>query len=217
MVVIVGAGHTITPQTRWIADLVVYHTIYNPALSLWTPGETVLQGLEYIMMDPAFASPNRMINPVYDFVLYFGGGLHHRVVETIRTRLYNENYRIWEMGSGEFKWVYRPADLLNDAVIYLGSMGMMAYEAIAARAYPIVLCRSEEHVEDAKRLEDKGLLTSLGMITRPTKENSIDNLMDIIESKLVELARGWNPPAHKTKLLDGKGIYRVALEILNGA
>ncbi|MHA2063220.1 MAG: hypothetical protein ACXABY_02445 [Candidatus Thorarchaeota archaeon] len=216
LVVIVGAGHTITPTTRWIADLIIYQTPKDNDLYNWVPGEEILQGLEYIMLSPAYATVEPEDNRLNHFAVYFGGGISKRLSEGLITRLIADGYLIAEMGPRA--WELNPIDVLRDSTIYLGSMGMMAYEAIACRAYPMVFCRSEDHVEAADRLVSMGLLSNFGVVERASKENSIDNIMDQIESALITYKDGWKPPSwKKTKYLDGKGLYRVAREILADA
>ena len=218
LVVVVGVGWTITPTTRWIADLVVYHTIKDNKLYNWTPGETILQGLEYIMMDPTFADVEVDTERQYDIVTYFGSGLNTQISDSLTTALCKSSYKIFEMGPLANLWVRSPYDTLANAKLYVGSMGMMAYEAIVARAYPMVMCRSDDHTDSANHLVDKGLATNFGLFSRPTIKTSIDTMMTLIskELKLYESGGRWKSPAYKTKPLDGKGIYRVALEILNG-
>lgn len=215
LVVIVGAGHTITPWTRWIADLVVYQTPKDTDLYNWVPGEDVIQGLEYIMLSPAYAIVEPEDNRLNHFAVYFGGGIHKRLSEGLITRLIADGYMICEMGPRA--WESNPIEVLRDSTIYLGSMGMMAYEAIACRTYPMVFCRSEDHVEAANRLVDKGILSSFGIVERANKETSIDAIMERLETTLIGLKDGWKPPTYKTKYLDGKGLYRVAREILDDA
>jgi len=62
------------------------------------------------------------------------------------------------------------------------------------------------------------LLTNFGMTERPTKQNSVDNIMAWIETRYDKInSRPWKPLSIRNNLLDGKGIYRVALEILKDA
>lgn len=213
LVVVVGVGWTITPTTRWIADLVVYHTTKDNTLSRWTPGETVLQGLEYIMMDPTFAEIHVDNERQYDIVTYFGGGINHRISSALLKHL-DKEYNVCALGEGGQHWNRSPYDVLSNSKLYVGSMGMMAYEAITARAYPMVMCRSEDHAESAERLDAKDLATNFGLFSRTKATISVDTMMEKIHDQMNKIRRRWDPPVHKTKLLDGKGIYRVALEIL---
>ena len=217
LVVIVGVGWTITPTTRWIADLVVYHTAENDDLYGWTPGETILQGLKYIMMNPEFSDVPEYIKREYDIVTYFGGGLNQRIADALPKRLGEIGYKVFEMGSDESQWNLEPYNALADSKLYVGSMGMMTYEAIVTRTYPMVLCRSEDHIESAERLVDKDLATNFGLFTRPKAEITIDNMTRKIRRKLDTLLSQWSPSEYKVKYLDGKGLYRVALEILKDA
>jgi spore coat polysaccharide biosynthesis predicted glycosyltransferase SpsG len=216
LVVIVGVGWTITPATRWIADLVVYHTVADRSLEDWTPGETVLQGLEYIMMDPNFSIVNTNNERQWDLAVYFGGGLHKRLIQALTKALNESEYKIFHMGGEGYLWDHSPYDTLANSKLYIGSMGMMAYEAITTRTYPMVFCRSEDHMESAQRLEDMNLLTNFGMTNKATKQNSVDNIMAWIETRYDKMAsEPWVLPSYKINDLDGKGIYRVAREILD--
>ncbi len=214
LVVVVGVGWTITPTTRWIADLVVYHTPQDGALYDWTPGEKILQGLEYIMMDPNFADVKINDERQYDIVTYFGGGLNPRIEPELLRRL-DEKYNVCALGEDGQHWNSSPYDVLSDSKLYIGSMGMMTYEAIVCRAYPMVLCRSEDHIESAERLANRDLAANFGLFSRSKAEVSIDVMITAIRKKLDVVRTTWTPIAYETRKLDGKGIYRVALEILN--
>ena len=76
LVVMVGAGHTITWNTHWIADVVIYQAPIND-WAKGVPGERVIQGLKNIVVDPRYAEP---VDPQgeerdLDFVTYFGAGI----------------------------------------------------------------------------------------------------------------------------------------------
>ncbi|KKL62168.1 hypothetical protein LCGC14_2187870, partial [marine sediment metagenome] len=149
LVVIVGVGWTITSRTRWIADLVVYHTAENDDLYGWTPGERIIQGFENIMLDPNFANLTTDDERQYDLAIYFGGGLHDKIIDALTQRIDENDYKTFYMGYRDSQWDNSPYDALANSKLYVGSMGMMAYEAIVARTYPMVLCRSEDHIESA--------------------------------------------------------------------
>jgi spore coat polysaccharide biosynthesis predicted glycosyltransferase SpsG len=216
LVVVVGAGWTITPLTRWIADLVIYQTTETSELESWVPGEQILLGEQYIMMDPTYSDVDVDDVRLYDLAFYFGGGLNKHLVDPLREELL-ERYSSLELGGQHWDY-FNIVNNLRDAKIYIGSMGMMAYEAITTRTFPIVFCRSEDHKKDAQRLERKGLLTSFGEVSRPTKEASLDNIIEIIDHVLKNINNNydqrWSPPGYKLLDFDGKGIYRVALEVL---
>jgi spore coat polysaccharide biosynthesis predicted glycosyltransferase SpsG len=215
LVVIVGAGHTITNKTRWIADLVVYQTPHNSDLSKWVPGENILQGFPYIMMNPKYAEIDVDQSRIYDVLTYFGGGMHPRLSKALREALEESDLIVKFISD---KWE-KPEELLPLSKVFVGSMGMITYEAIMSKAYPIVFCRSEDHVNSAKLLEEKSLLTSYGMVEKASKESSIsefmENLYNNIQSIEDRYNKRWSPASWKTLSLDGKGIYRVALEILH--
>jgi hypothetical protein len=98
-------------------------------------------------------------------------------------------------------------------------MGMMTYEAITAGAYPIVFCRSEDHVTSADKLQELNLASNLGLLTHPTKEHSVEEMANQIESiyeSHVSSHLDWPSLNFAGRFLDGKGTYRVAQEILHG-
>lgn len=219
LVVIVGVGWTITPTTRWIADLVVYHTPEDEALYGWTPGENVLQGTKWIMMNPKYAEIDITSDRPYEIVTYFGGGINKSLTNSIIQKLKDYEYVIRELGNPEDYWEDRPHEPLRLSEFYVGSMGMMAYEAIVTKTYPIVLCRSEEHAEDANRLAERFLACNLGMPIRPTNDQSVDAYAQKIDIRIRNMrARKWDEADNAVKHgLDGKGLYRVAREILKDA
>jgi spore coat polysaccharide biosynthesis predicted glycosyltransferase SpsG len=218
LVVIVGAGHTITPLTRWMADLIVYQTAELEELKDWVPGEKVLQGLEYIMMDPRFAEVEKpaLADRDYDFITYFGGGISEKFSEPLIKELVKRKYKVREVFRGSPMHIAMP-----QARVYLGSMGMTAYEAIVSGTYPIVFNRSEDHNISAEKLDSLAganrLATNMGLITRPSKKTAVKEMADHIETiyeHQMSAFSGYPPQWGQVTKLDGKGLYRVAREIL---
>ena len=204
LVVIVGAGHTITPETRWIADLIIYQCPMNFNLYDQVPGENIISGFDHLILHPQYAQLMNEEDRGNDFVVYFGGGAKESFAGKIVNGLIDKGYQVKWVGASN--WDDDLYEALSLATTFIGTMGMVTYEALATFTYPIVFSRSEDHVEIAEQLERSGQVTNLGLL--PMRAMKIDKYI----SQIIEAHE--NRPIRLLREVDGKGAYRVAREIL---
>lgn len=205
LVVIVGAGHTITPETRWIADLVVYQCPQQSSLYGHVPGENILSGFKHLILHPKYAySPDETKDK--DFVAYFGGGVRDAFAQGIVEELRDQGYKVDWAGLPCDFWRRDLHGVLSSARSFIGTMGMVTYEALATFTHPIVFCRSDDHLDIAERLQTRHEVTNLGLL--PQRSMSTDKYIDQI------IDAHENRPLRLIRQVDGKGAYRVAREIL---
>lgn len=205
LVVVVGAGHTITPETRWIADLIVYQCPPREELYGIVPGESIISGYSHIMLDPIYATPMNELDRGNDFVAYFGGGTKLAFVSKIVGHLRDRDFTVNWVGNASEIWTPGLYEALSLATSFVGTMGMVTYEALATKTKPIVFSRSEDHLEIAEQLADDTQLENLGLL--PQRAVNVDKYVNkIIKAHFT----GYDP----VPSVDGKGVYRVAREIL---
>ena len=208
LVVIVGAGHTITAMTRWVADLIIYQCPTREDLYSIVPGEQIISGLNHLILHPQYAAQDWKTREDRgnDFMMYFGGGVPPDFEEALAMALQDKGYRVgWK--TKQPRWIPTLYDALRNAKFYLGTMGMAVYEAISTGSYPIVFCRSQDHMEVADHLEDMGYAYNLGRLPKISSDFEIDTHVDWILD-LHKHAMGF------PSVIDGKGAFRVAREIL---
>lgn len=207
LVVVVGAGHTITPETRWIADLVVYQCPARNDLYAVVPGEEIISGYRYIMIDPIYATPMNEPDRGNDFIAYFGGGVRETFAQAIVHDLQKLGYTVnWRGTNQEQDFRDGLYEALSLATTFIGTMGMVTYEAIATKTKPIVFSRSDDHLEIAEQLQYEGQAVSLGL---PPQRAMARNKYVVAIVKEHRAKRYAHLAA-----VDGKGVYRVAREIL---
>jgi hypothetical protein len=85
-------------------------------------------------------------------------------------------------------------------------MGMVTYEALNRKTRPIVFSRSADHLEIAEHLVDIFHIGNLGLL--PYKPQAIRKHINQIDDEY------GGPPVRSYPAIDGKGVYRVAREIL---
>jgi len=198
LIVMVGAGHTITWQTHWIADAV----IYQAPVGDWAkdvPGERVIQGLENIVVDPRYAEP---VDPLgeerdLDFVTYFGAGANGDYRSRCIQVLLASGASVHDLTSN---WAHDPMPVFRRARRFVGTMGMVAYDAMANGLRPILISRDADHLQPATMLHNEGLALSVGLLARRTPEY-------LAEFAFSTLSSPW--PAFDQSV-DGIGAYRVA-------
>ena len=205
LVVIVGAGHTITPVTRWVADLIIYQCPTREDLYNVVPGEKIISGLDHLILQPQYAYPMSEDDRGNDFLVYFGGGTKGLFAQKIVAGLRDKGYKVKWVGTSN--WDDDLYEALSLATTFVGTMGMVTYEAMATSTYPIVFSRSDDHLTIAGQLTTGNKVTNLGLL--PERAMNVDTYI----TKIIK--------AHKNRLgrsllreVDGKGAYRVAREIL---
>ena len=166
------------------------------------------------MLNPHYANLNIKEEKNIDVTLYLGAGLHKNLHSSLCDAFVVQNIEAVQVGEFNSTWNNQIHKTLSRSKLFVGSMGMVTYEAIACGAYPIVVCRSEDHMEAAERLVQRGLAINCGIATRPTKENSPENILKIVKEKLASYITPYSLLPILGQPVDGKGLYRVAREIL---
>ena len=200
LVVVVGAGKTITERTHWVADMVVYQA---PAMSgqvKGVPGERVLRGLEYMIIDPVYIDADcwEGMN-LYDAVVYVGGGAPRDYAQELVGALNSLGLRVALQGG--VHWKDSISQDLDNTRLFVGTMGMVVYEAMACGVRSVVVGRSEDHVDVASSLHSKGVIC-LGLAG------------DVTPHELATVAYKVVGKPFFSKYVDGFGAYRVAEEVL---
>lgn len=199
LVVIVGAGHTITWQTHWIADVVIYQAPMN-GWAKGVPGERVIQGLKNIVVDPRYAEP---VDPQgeerdLDFVTYFGAGAKGAYSQNCVKVLRDAGKTVHDLTS---EWTDDPMPVFRRARRFVGSMGMVAYDAMANGLRPILISRDADHLEPQEILHRRLHAISVGLIE--------DTPPDELAREALDTLNGSRPP-FANYAVDGIGVYRVA-------
>lgn len=208
LVVIVGAGHTITPETRWVADLIIYQCPTRDELYDIVPGEKIISGISHLILHPQYASPIVEKNRSTDFVAYFGGGAPENFSTSIVEGLRDRGFIVDWVGQPGSIWARDLYVALSAARCFVGTMGMVTYEALNRGVKPIVFSRGQDHLEIAEQLADHFHIDNLGLLPQVLGSMTIDNsLNDIIDAY-------DKSPVRNLPVIDGKGAYRVAREIL---
>lgn len=206
LVIIVGAGHTITAETRWIADLIIYQCPTRDELYDIVPGEQIISGISHLILHPKYASPIVQTERPVDFVAYFGGNTRPifatRIVEGLRDRGFTVDW----VGQPGSIWERDLFEALSAARCFVGTMGMVTYEALNREVRPIVFSRSQDHLEIAGQLVHNFHIGNLGLLPqRPLAvDRYLNDIVDIYDQS----------PIRHLPIIDGKGVYRVAREIL---
>ena len=186
LIVFVGVGQSITLRTLWLADLIVYQVVRGAGVLQQWPKEfwpKLMTNQEAIMLDPRI----RRGEPKSGAAVYFGAGYSRAYAEAIGAAI----GRSPTMRADAI--VTNWPRLLAHAEEYVGTMGMAAYDAAAAGCKITVICRTEEHLADAK---------AAGFSIAGLGEPSI---------KQIQKARRR---AKTCDLIDSAGVYRVAERIL---
>lgn len=218
-----GSGYTLQQpyDVRLYSDLIVYQSL------LATPDAIVptLAGAEYLMVHPDYAGsqPDRE----GQIVLSMGGADPHGMTllavqaldDLQRERLAIQGpamtgkYTVCNEILDEIITVIKaPASLapyLEGAALFVGALGMSAYEAAAAGVPALLTGWSADHVKTAKELETRGVCFSLGLWSEFD-----GNLLRGLAALLLSDREAWQKMSAAGKaLIDGQGAARVADEI----
>ena len=208
LVVIVGAGHTITPETRWVADLIIYQCPTRDELYDIVPGEKIISGINHLILHPIYASPAVAGDRPNDFVAYFGGNTPTLFAQRIVGGLRDRDFTVDWVGQPRSVWERDLYEALSAARCFVGTMGMVTYEALNRGVKPIVFSRGQDHLDIAEQLAGYFGIRSLGLLPQVLGSMRIDNyLNDIVDAY-------DKPPVRNLPVIDGKGVYRVARKIL---
>lgn len=222
LVVIGGSGYIMRDQQaiQELADLFVCQTV------LPTDGD--LMGPEHIIIDPAFAECTP--NPEGHILVSFGGGDPHglmpRAIDVLRGL--GRTLIVVNGPASDIVTQYHdniisrhaPASLvpvMDGAALFVGALGMSAYEAAAAGVPAILTAWSQDHANIAFELERLGCAISIGVWDCFDPDDTAEKAQVLI----LDDEEQWNIMSAAGKaLVDGKGAARVvdAIErlLLNG-
>jgi len=190
-VLIVGAGWAITRKIAKAAQLLIYQTGWEI--------RGCVSGPKYLMLGPAYE--RRGGTKTLDALISFGAGIPEEYEQAARQAF--PDALIPE--SGEML-----CGLQAHSRIHIGSMGMSTYESIAMGCVPVVVSRSTDHADTVRRLERLGVLVSCGILADCSPESLVAVAKDVLsESALLDRMSEAGQ-----KLIDGKGLARVAERIL---
>lgn len=214
LVVLAGVGRTVTKLTHWIADLVVYQSPFRSMLHKRIPGENVISGMENIIMDPQYNEPQPPFDDRADIIVYIGGGGPIGFAEEVWEEF--KAYDVEVVDLGIWQWVSNVCEQLGRANVFVGTMGMIAYEAMAAGLYPIVGCRSEDHHQTATYI-GQHRLASIGLLEALSPREFVHRAMEVYEKAMGVLERREKAGQRQGyyRHPDGLGVYRVAERVID--
>jgi hypothetical protein len=178
------------------------------------PMEKVVSGLNNIIMAPNYHGSHVSWEGRADIIFYIGGGLPKGYAEEV-IDAFKEYDDISAIELGVFKWVNDVCEQLSRAKFFVGTMGMIVYEAMAAGLYPIVINRSKDHERVAAQLamgSDAARLTNLGLAKNVSPHLFAELSARAMRYQLKRL-NGGQPPHYLQP--DGFGVYRVAERIID--
>jgi spore coat polysaccharide biosynthesis predicted glycosyltransferase SpsG len=215
VVVIVGNGWTITDAIVNAADLLVYQSILVNAEA----SDKIKVGLDYLILGPDYICRPRGKRTIPALVA-MGGGVPMEYTDALCECLSKQGIsgvvvrgghlgRAGAVESQHFETVRSPyglASLQARAEVYVGTLGMMAYESVVMGAVPILVGRSEEHVWTANALQYRGIGYSVGLVRSRDAQYLADFAVSVLHHK------GELKKRRKTArgLIDGHGAERVA-------
>jgi spore coat polysaccharide biosynthesis predicted glycosyltransferase SpsG len=200
-------------------DLLIYQSVIQPA----QPNDRMLCGVEYVMIDPAYAG----LQPDFDgpIVVSMGGSDHHEMTPRVVEALAGAGRKVkvivgtvmtdreWSDWPDSVEVFIKPTNLLphlDGAALLIGALGMTAYEAAAAGVPSLLVGWTDDHLATALELEQRGVCNSLGLWT----EFDAGYLRNLIGGILTDQII-WKPMSAAGKaLVDGRGVERVADRIM---
>ena len=215
LVVLVGAGWNITERTKALADLIVYQGVGQPSEALLAaPGAKILHGLEYVILGPEYRDIEELDRS--GAAVYFGGGVGLDYVSAVLEAMkdiggtvvlgpQHDGEHFESHGFGVSLAPPTMKRILERSRIFVGTMGMVAYEAIACRTFPVLVSRTEDHWRTADRLEEQGAAMNLGTIMGMLPRELGIRVRALLRGKAL------GPPIG---FVDALGAQRVAEEIL---
>ena len=207
LVVFVGVGSTITQDTHWIADYVIWQSmeIYQDTPAIFS--EKVRTGKDWLILSPSLrdAEPS-FLDRREGIATYFGGGVNG--LGLVPKPHISGKYALG--GLAQTDWQDDIGEQLLKSRAFLGTMGMVAYEAISAGLRPLLVSRSKDHEQTALRLEIMGVAHNLGLYS-DWDENTAMRAQVILggySGGVLEVKDYLRP--------DGWGAWRIAELILSG-
>ncbi len=198
VVVVAGSGYTLIDWTavQELSDLVICQSLIEAK----SDKVSILSGVEYIMIDPAFAqlTPN-FGGPI---VIAMGGTDPHELTPKAQEALQGIGREVLVMNGN--------ADSLQasltGASLLVGALGMSAYEAAAAGVPSLLTGWSPDHVMTADQLEVHDCAQSLGLWS--DFDGAV--LRDKVDALLAD-KKAWNKMSKAGKaLVNGGGVSKVA-------
>src|SRR3990167_617494 len=208
-----GSGYVMTYREaiREMADLFIAQTIL--------PNDADVTGAEHIIIRPEYAQCKP--SPDGHILISMGGGdphsMTHRVLslmEGIGRKLVVINGQASEAieiseANDSILFVHAPDSLaayMNGAALFIGALGMSAFEAAAAGVPALLTAWSADHEDATKEVERRGCAVSLGTWDSFDGNTLRSSMGDILNSEMhwLEMSRAGK------MLVDGKGAGRVA-------
>lgn len=191
-VVTVYGGHSfplLAPDAvEQLSDLVVCQSIFE-----FDRPAHVIQGPRHLIIDPRYAL--NKFDPDGLLLVVMGGTDPHELTPRVTDYL-DRVHRRYSAPRGK-------RDLVTEMwgkSIFIGALGMVAYEAIAAGLPCILYSWSENHRDTAEELERLGVARSLGLWS----EFDERRLADVLGLGFWQLKNGG------PRIIDGQGAARVA-------
>jgi len=215
IIVLAGAGWTLAdePAVREIADLLICQSILVT--------DDALSGTQYMIIDPAFAACQPDHNG--HILVSFGGSDPHGLTRPAVEALAGSGRAVIAINgpaADDADWPagvtvhHAPASLvpsMSGAAVFLGALGMTAYEAAAAGVPALLTGWSDDHVDTALELEKRGCAISLGRWDKFDARKAARAISDLLGD-----GKRWAAMSAAGKaLIDGAGAARVA-KVIHG-
>lgn len=200
LVVFVGVGNTITPDTYWIADYVIQQNMVGQIRAPKIFQDKRRAGKDWLILSPSLRNAEYPKERTGIPVVYFGGGVDEDVILSSIPMSF--------LRLGSTTWMDDVGRELLRSSAFVGTMGMIAYEAIAAGLRPLVVSRDEDHNRTAEQLQGIGMVWDLGLA---------EDWDVVAKSRALEiLSRPRDLQVENFQRPDGWGAWRIAELLLNG-
>ncbi len=200
-----------------LVDLQIYQSVLNDA----PPNPRRLVGVEYMMINPAYAA----CMPDYErgqVVVSFGGSDPHKLTAPTVAALAGISRDCSAIigGAAEFsdysvgvRFVHSPPSIVGELVgasLSILQMGMTAYESLAAGVPCLLVNLSKDHERTSVELERLGCAINMGV----WDEFNPQTLRERVEYLLARPDELRGMGALGAALVDGKGAARVADKVM---
>ena len=206
---------------RFDGENLVDLTVYQGELFDGPSSGHALNGLEYVIVDPAFAAcwpsasghivvsmGGRDLYNMTPIALAALEGIDRRVICIIGPQFDNLSFK-W----AQAEIVQSPASLapyLDGAALCVCATGMTAYEALAAGVLVVLGNISEDHERTAQELDRLGVAVNLGQTHEFTAERCAHSIDYFINGRIDV----WPEISKRAcSLIDGHGVERVSEKV----
>ncbi|KKM40385.1 hypothetical protein LCGC14_1563840 [marine sediment metagenome] len=208
-IVFVSSGQFVTLETYWLADYVVWQNMHNTEHNSMPDflRPKAREGKDWIILSPSLRNPE-LAEHRYGIATYFGGGVDR---DAILSSGPEDVFWLGRDGDLEYNhtpWSYDVGATLLASRAFLGTMGMVAYEAISAGLRPLLVSRAEDHRRTAGLLQGMELAYDLGL-AEEWGDDKTARMREILDNGRTHLSGPYLRP-------DGWGAWRIADLILNG-